>query len=86
MFFFFWLTSLCVIRSVQSLSCWTLTPWISGRQASLSVTNFWSLLKLLTFESVMLSNHLVLCRSLLLLLSIFSSIKVFSNETVLRIR
>ena len=86
MFLFFWLTLLCVISSVQSLSCWTLTSWTSGCQASLSITNSWSLLKLMTIELVMLSNHLILCHPLLLLLSIFTSIRVFSNESVLHTR
>ena len=74
--------------SVQSLSCVRLfvTPWTTARQASLCITNSRSLLKLMTIESVMLSNHLILCRPLLLLPSIFPSIKVFSNESVLRIR
>ena len=55
-------------------------------QASLSVTNSWSLLKLMSIKSVMPSNHLILCRPLLLLPSIFPSIRIFSNESVLRIR
>ena len=62
------------------------TSWTAARQASLSFTNSWSLLKLLSIESVMPSNHLVLCHSLLLLSSIFPSIRVFSNESALRIR
>ena len=57
-----------------------------AHQASLSTTNSRSLLTLMTIESVMPSNHLILCRSLLLLPSIFSSIRIFSNESVLRIR
>ena len=74
--------------SVQSLSCVRLfaTPWAAACQASLSITNSWSLLKLLAFESVMPSNHLILCHPLLLLPSIFPSIRVFSNESALRIR
>ena len=74
--------------SVQSLSCVRLfaTPWIVVRQASLSTTNSWSLLKLISIESVMPSNHLILYRPLLLLPSIFTSIRVFSKESVLRIR
>ena len=56
------------------------------RQASLSITNSWSLLKLMSIESVMPSNHLILCHPLLLLPSIFPSIRVFSNESVLHIR
>ena len=61
-----------------------MTP--AARQASLSITNYQSLLKLMSIESVMLSNHLILCRPLLLLPSIFPSIGVFSNESVLCIR
>ena len=62
------------------------TPWTAACQASLSVANSWSWLKLMSIESVMPSNHLILCHSLLLLPSIFLSIRVFSNESVLRIR
>ena len=62
------------------------SPWIAARQASLSITNSWSLLKLMSVESVMPSNHLILCRPLLLLPSHFPSIRVFSNESVLCIR
>ena len=62
------------------------TPWTAARQASLSITNSWSLLKLMSIESVMPSNHLMLCCPLLLLPSIFPSIRVFSNESVLHIR
>ena len=71
--------------SVQSLSCVRLfaTPWTAAHQASLSITNSWSLLKLMSIESVMPSNHLILCHSLLLPPSIFPSIRVFSNESVL---
>ena len=74
--------------SVQSLSHVQLfvTPWTAACQASLSITNFRSLLKLMSTESVMPSNHLILCHPLLLLPSIFPSIRVFSNESVLRIR
>ena len=74
--------------SVQSLSCFCLfaTPWTAACQASLSITNSQSLLKLMSIESVMRSNHLILCCPLLLLPSIFPSIRVFSNESVLRIR
>ena len=63
-----------------------MTPWTAARQASLSITNSWSLLKLLSIESGMPSNHLILCRPLLLPPSIFPSIRVFSNESVLCIR
>ena len=62
------------------------TPWTAARQASLSITNSQSLLKLMSIESVMPSNHLILCHPLLLLPSIFPSIRVFSNESALRIR
>ena len=74
--------------SVQSLSHVRLfvTPWTAAHQASLFIRNPWSLLKLMSIESVMPSNHLILCRPLLLLPSISSSIRVFSNESVLRIR
>ena len=74
--------------SVQLLSRIRLfaTPWTAACQASLSITNFWSLLKLMSIESVMPSNHLIFCRPLLLPPSIFSSIRVFSNKSVLHIR
>ena len=74
--------------SVQSLSRVRLfvTPWTAAHQTSLSITNSQSLLKLLSIESVMPSNHLILCHSLFLLLSIFPSIRVFSNESGLPIR
>ena len=73
---------------VQSLSRVQLfaTPWTAARQASLSFTISQSLLKLMSIESVMSSNHLILCRPLLLLPSIFPSIRVFSNESTLPIR
>ena len=70
-------------RSVISDSA---TPWTAARQASLSITNTWSLLKLMPIESMMPSNHLILCPPLLLLPSIFPSIRAFSNESVLHIR
>ena len=78
--------------SVQSLSrVWLFaTPWTAAHQTSLSITSSWSLLKLMSIESVMQSvmpsSHLILCCPLLLLLSIFPSIRVFSNESVLYIR
>ena len=62
------------------------TPWTAARQVSLSITNSWSLFKLMSIESVMPSNHLILCHPLLLLPSIFPSIRVFSNESALCIR
>ena len=76
------------ISSVQSLSHVRLfvTPCTAAHQASLSITNSWSLLKLRSIESVMPSNHLILCHLLLLLPSVFHSIRVFSNESVLHIR
>ena len=74
--------------SVQSFICVRLfvTPWTAAHQAFLSITNSWSLLKLMSIETVMPSNHLILCCPLLLLSSIFPSIRVFSNESVLYIR
>ena len=74
--------------SVQSLSPVQLfvTPWIPSRQAFLSITNCQSLPKPMSIESVLPSNYLILCRPLLLLPSIFLSIRVFSNESALRIR
>ena len=73
------------LSSVQSLSCVQLfaTPRTAALQASLSIANSWSLHKLMSIESVMPSSHLILCRPLLLLPSIFPSIRVFSNELVL---
>ena len=77
-----------LFATIQSLSQVRLfeTPWTAALQASLSITNSQSLLKLMSIELVMPSNHLILCHPLLLLPSIFPSIKVFSNESVLRIR
>ena len=77
-----------LFSSVQSLSCVRLfaTAWAAARQASLSVTNSRSLLKLMSIKSVMPSNHLILCRPLLLPPSIFPSIRVFSSESALHIR
>ena len=63
-----------------------MTPWTAAHQASLSITNSQSLHKLMSIESVMPSNHLIFCRPLLLLPSIFPSIRVFSSESVLHIR
>jgi len=80
--------NISVGQSVQSLSSvWLFaTPWTAARQASLSITNSWSSLRLMSIKSVMSSNHLNLCHPLLLLTSIFPSIRVFSNESVLCIR
>ena len=76
------------VSSVQLLSHVRLfaTPWTAARQASLSTTNSWSLIKLMSTESMMPSNCLILCHPLLLLPSIFPSIRVFSNESILHIR
>ena len=64
----------------------SVTPWTTAHQASLSITNSWSLVKLMSIESVMPSNHFILCHPLLLLPSIFSSFRGFSNESVLHSR
>ena len=99
-FFFFWsvllfLFSSCIhtyqhnqFSSIQLLSCVQLfvTLWTAAHQASLSITNSWSLLKLMSIKSVMPSSHLILCHPLLLQPYIFPSIRVFSNELVLCIR
>ena len=76
------------LSSVQLLSHVRLflTPWTAAHQAYLSITNSWNLPKLKSIESVMPSNHLILCQPLLLLPSIFTSIRVFSNESALHIR
>ena len=81
-------SSFFIIVAVQSLSRVRLfvTPWTAACQASLSITNSQSLLKLMSTESVMPSNCLILCHPLILLPSIFPSIRVFSNESALRIR
>ena len=75
-------------NSVQSISHVQLfaTPWTTAQQASLFITNSWSLLKFMSCELVMPSNHLLLCHPLLLLPSVFPSIRVFSNESALHIR
>ena len=92
-FFFYFLCCLLIylihiLSSVQSLSCIRVfvTPWTAARQASLSITDSWSLIKFMSIESVMPSNHLILCHPLLLLPSIFPSIRVFSNESAFLIR
>ena len=76
------------LQSVQLLSrVWLfVTPWTAAHQASLSITNSWSLPKLMSIKSVLPSNHLILCRLLLLPPSVFPRIRVFSNESALRIR
>jgi len=85
---FLYIQRLIQIRSDQSLSHVRLfaTPWIAARQASLSITNSRSSLRLMSIESVMPSSHLILCRPLLLLPPIPPSIRVFSNESTLRMR
>ena len=77
----------CYFSPVQFSPVWFFaTPWTTACQASLSITNSQSLVKLMSVELVMSSNHLILCRPLLLLPSIFPSIRVFSNESALCIR
>ena len=79
----------CMYISVQfscSVMYDSVIPWTAARQASLSISNSWSLLKLMSIESVMTCSHLILCRPLLLLSSIFPSIRGFSNESALHIR
>ena len=77
-----------ILSSVQLLSrVWLFaTPWTAPPQASPSLTNSWSSLKLMSIESVVPCNHLILCRPLLLLPSVFPSIRLFSNESALRLR
>ena len=79
MSFHFPFFSLSSVRSLSRVQLFV-TPWTTARQASLSITNSWSLLKLMSIESVMPSNHLILCRTLLLPPSIFPSIRVFSKS------
>ena len=83
-----WVMWVALLQSVQSLGpVWLfVTPWTVARQASLSITNSRSLLKLVSIESVMPSNHLILGRPLLLLPSIFPIIRVFSNDSALCMR
>ena len=76
---------LCSVQSLSHVRFFA-TPWTAAHQASLSIANSQSLLKLMSIESVMPSNHLILCPPLLLPPSIFPRIRVFSNESVLRIR
>ena len=80
-----WATSVQSVRLLIQVRLFV-NPWTALHQASLSITNSWSMLKLTSMESVMTSNHLILCHPLLLLPSIFPNIRVFSNESVLRIR
>ena len=78
-------TQFSTVQSLSGVRVFT-TPWTTAHQASLSITNSWSLLKLVSMELVMPSKHLILCHPLLLLPSIFVSIRVFSNESALHIR
>ena len=78
----YFVSSCCTVPKL----CLFVTPWTAARQAPLSFTVSWGLLKFMSIESVMLSNHLILCCPLLLLPSIFPSIRIFSNESVLHIR
>ena len=79
---------LCFIFVVQSLSCvqFFATPWTEASQAFLSFTVSWSLLRLMSIELLMPSNHLILCLPLLLLPSVFPSVRVFPNELALHVR
>ena len=84
-----WWCFFCFFLSVHfspSVLSDSVTPWTAARQASLSITNSWSLLKLMSIESVMPSNHLIFCHPLLPLPSIYPSIRVFSSKSVLHIR
>ena len=81
-----WFKQDCAVQFSHSVMSDSETLWTAACQASLSITNSWSLLKLMSIESVMPSNHLILCHPLLLLPSVFPSIKIFSNESALRIR
>ena len=80
------LSALCSVQFSRSVVSDSETPWTAACQASLSITNCWSLPKLISIESVMPSNHLILFYPLFLLPSIFPSLRVFSNESALRIR
>ena len=80
-----WLNGHVVVQSLSHVQL-SVIPWTATRQASLSFTISWSLLKLMSTESVIPSKHLILCHPLLLLTSIFPSIRVFSNESTLHIR
>ena len=81
-FHYFQFSSVQLLSRIQHFA----TPWTTAHQASQSITNSWSLPKLMSIESVMPSNHLILCHPLLLPPSIFPSIRVFSNESALHIR
>ena len=85
-FQFFYYLLLLSFQFSHSVMPNSASPWTAASQASLSITHSWGLLKLMSIELVMPSNHLILCHPLFLLPSIFSSIRVFSNELVLHIR
>ena len=85
LFIVFWNNQFCSVQSLSRVRLFA-TSWIAARQASLSITNSRSLLKLMSIESVMPSNHLILCRPLLLLPPVPPSIRVFSNESTLLMR
>ena len=80
-----WVLVVVVVQSLSRLQLFA-TPWTTTHQASISITKSWSLLKLMSIQSVMPSNHLILCRPLLLLPSVFPNIRVFSSESLLHIR
>ena len=82
---YIWVDARVTVQSLSHVQLFA-TPWTEACQASLSITNSQSLLKCMSTESMMPSNHLILCRPLLLLPSIFPSIRVFSNESALRIK
>ena len=80
-----WLLLICSVQALSRVQLFV-TPWTAARQAYVSITNYWNLFKLMSIDLVMPPNHLILFHSLLLLPSIFPSIRVFSNESVLHIR
>ena len=82
----FWISSVQSLQFSRSVVSNSVTPWIAACQTSLSITNTQSLLKLMSIQSMMPSSHLILCRPLLFLPSIFSSIRVFSNKSAFHIR
>ena len=84
--FHFFKLAMHQVQFTHSVMSNSATPWTTARQASLSIIISWNLLKLMSIESVMPSNHLILCHPFPLLPSIFPSIRVFSNESDLRIR
>ena len=84
--FGFWIFQDTSVQFSCSVVSESASPWTAAHQVSLSITNSWSLFKLISIELVMSSNHFIICHPLLLLLSIFSIITVFSNESVLLIR